>query len=81
MGIYAGIHVVVKVAGEGLIDLLITVATPSSLVVWRAGVVVRMSFVVASRSSIEVRTSSLRSGALGTVMLVSSVMARAAATS
>ena len=30
--IYAGVDVVTKVAGEGLIDLLITVATPTSLV-------------------------------------------------
>ena len=37
--IYAGVDVVAKVAGEGLIDLLITDATPSSLVAWRAGVV------------------------------------------
>ena len=29
---YAGIDVVTKVVGEGLIDLLITVATPTSLV-------------------------------------------------
>ena len=37
--IYAGIDVVAKVAGEGLIDLLITVATPTSLVAWWAIVV------------------------------------------
>ena len=37
--IYAGIDVVTKVTGEGLIDLLIMVATASSLVAWRAGVV------------------------------------------
>ena len=39
VGIYAGIDVVTKVTGEGLIDLLIMVATASSLVAWRAGVV------------------------------------------
>ena len=38
-----------------------------------------MSFIVASRSSIEVGTSSLRSGALDAVMLASFVTARAAA--
>ena len=37
--IYAGVDVVMKVAGEGLIDLLITVATPTSLVVRQAVVV------------------------------------------
>ena len=37
--IYAGVDVVTKVAGEGLIDLLITVATSTSLVAWRAVIV------------------------------------------
>ena len=37
---YAGIDVVVKVMGKGLIDLLITVATPTSLLAWWAVVVV-----------------------------------------
>ena len=37
--IYVGVDVVAKVAGEGLIDLLITDATPSSLVACQAGVV------------------------------------------
>jgi len=37
--IYAGVDVVMKVIGEGLIDLLITVATPTSLVAWWAIVV------------------------------------------
>ena len=38
VGIYAGIDVVAKVAGEGMIDLLITVATLTSLVAWRVAV-------------------------------------------
>ena len=36
---YAGVDVVAKVAGEGLIDLLITVATLTSLVARRVVVV------------------------------------------
>ena len=37
--IYAGVDVVAKVVGEGLIDLLITVATPTSLVAWWAVII------------------------------------------
>ena len=37
--IYAGIDVVTKVTGEGLIDLLITVASPTPLVVRRVVIV------------------------------------------
>ena len=39
MDIYTGVDVVTKVMGEGLIDLLITVATSTSLVAWRAVIV------------------------------------------
>ena len=37
--IYASVDVVMMVMGEGLIDLLITVATSTSLVVWQVGIV------------------------------------------
>ena len=36
--IYTGVDVAMKVAREGLIDLLVTVTAPTSLGAWRAGV-------------------------------------------
>jgi len=35
--IYADVDVVTKVAGEGLIDLLVSIAAPTSLGAWWAG--------------------------------------------
>ena len=51
-GIRTGIKVIAKVARGGLIDLLVAVAALTSLGMWWAGVLARIGFIVAPRTSL-----------------------------
>ena len=51
-GIHTGVKVITKFTRGGLIDLLVAVAAQTSLGTWWAGVLARIGFIVAPRTSL-----------------------------